>query len=164
MGFISQEWLDEFYRKLKQPPKDDMPRRAIRTLSDVPIPEKSIQAAIKDILLIDGWRVFETDAARRHHDTGSVRHPLSEPGMADLLCVRYLGDPDDPHIRDHCFSLVLWIECKRLAGKSTPEQHLWQSYERERGALVVVLGEDCEASIDGWLNWYRGSGLMRRKL
>ena len=155
------EELDDHYRKLKQPPESNMPKRAIRTLADVPVAEKSIQAAVKDLLLLDGWRVFETDAARRHHDTGSVRHPLSEPGMADMLCIRY---HEYPKINCESHASVLWIENKRLGGKSTADQKLWQSAERERGALVIVLGEDCEASIDGWLGWYRQSGLMRRKL
>ena len=140
-----------------------MPKRAIRTLADVPVPEKSIQAAIKDFLMLDGWRVFETDKQRRHHDTGSVRHPLAEPGMADMLCVRYLGcvaiNPSDVSISE-----VMWIEAKRLGGKPSLDQTIWIAAERERGALVVVLGEDCEASIDGWLESYRRSGLMRRKL
>ena len=52
----------------------------------------------------------------------------------------------------------------RLHGAANVFHELWQSAERERGALVIVLGEDCEASIDGWLGWYRQSGLMRRKL
>jgi hypothetical protein len=124
----------------------------LKRLSDIPVPESAIQAAIRDYLALDGWRVFETDRNRRHQETGSVRHPLGEAGMADLLAVRYAP------------AAVLWIEVKRKGGHVEPQQRLWHAVERERGATVVVLGEDCSASINGWLNWYARSGLMRRCL
>ena len=61
----------------------------IRKLSDVPVSEASIQKAIRDYLELDGWRVFETDATRWRHDSGTAKHPLREPGMPDLLALRY---------------------------------------------------------------------------
>jgi hypothetical protein len=124
----------------------------IRKLNAVPVSEASIQKAIRDYLELDGWRVFETDATRWRRDTRTAKHPLKEPGMADLLALRY----DPP--------AILWIEVKRKGGRVEPQQRFWHFAERLRGATVIVLGQDCEASIDGWLDWYAASGLMRRCL
>lgn len=83
--------------------------------------------------------------------------------MADLLCLRYDGDwaPSNPQLR--AMAEVMWIECKRPGEKPDTHQRIWINAERARGALVVVLGEDCECSIDSWVEWCKGSGLARRK-
>ena len=140
--------------------------RAPRTLAlaDLPAPESSIQAAIKQVLELDGWRVFETDRQRRHED-GTVRHPLSEPGAPDLLCLRYEpwnGACESP--AGLALQEVMWIEVKSRKGKARQHQKLWHAAERARGALVVVLGEDCAADWESWRIWYERSGLCRRKL
>ena len=136
--------------------------RAPRTLAlaDLPVPESSIQAAIKQVLELDGWRVFDTDKQRRHED-GTLRHPLGEAGMPDLLCLRY---EQPPGTRMPGSGMILWIENKRKGAKPRQHQKLWHAAERARGALVVVLGEDCAADWESWRIWYERSGLCRRKL
>ena len=59
---------------------------------------------------------------------------------------------------------MMWIEHKSPTGRAAPHQKAWHAAERARGALVLVAGEDFPASIDGFMEFYRRSGLMRRKL
>lgn len=99
---------------------------------------------------------------------------FGERGMADRLYIRYETDwwtnpcCDDPlhkpSIKQLSRAEVLWIEWKRLGGKAAPHQREWIAAERARGALVLLASEDFEATPEGFLVWYRGSGLMRRKI
>jgi hypothetical protein len=57
----------------------------------------------------------------------------------------------------------MWVEHKRAGGVVRPHQLAWHEAERARGALVVVATEDFEPSLDGFIEWYRVSGLLRRK-
>lgn len=114
--------------------------------------ERDINAGIKTLLELDGWHVFLMETVSRR-EWGKY---TGEVGMADILSLRYsepLGAGE-----------ILWCEGKRPHGIVAPNQRLWHSVERERGALVIVAGEDFEASCDGWLAWYRKSGLMRREI
>lgn len=135
--------------------------RAPRTLADIPVPEASIQAGIITLLQLDGWRVFETDKQRWQETR--AEHPLggSEVGMPDVLAIRYCY-PGRAELSLRKEAEVCWIECKRFGGKAAAHQKLWHSAERARGAFIVLLGEDCAASIDGWIGWYERSGLQRR--
>jgi hypothetical protein len=99
---------------------------------------------------------------------------FGELGMCDRLYIRYTyGDLarhglifDHPAKMNEIRSLaqILWIEWKRPGGKPDTHQTQWHLEERLRGALVVVAGADFPADVNGFLSWYRGSGLMRRPL
>ena len=43
-------------------------------------------------------------------------------------------------------------------------QVAWHQRERARGALTLLAGVDFPATIEGFAEWYRASGLMRRAL
>lgn len=139
--------------------------------------EKHIQETCSQFLELDGWRRLRTDpVSDRSRGKG-----FGEPGMADDLYIRY----QTPLTRslalrlgngNQAFAEVLWCEFKRERGgqgkralftkaeKAKIHQSAWHAAERARGALTVILGEDCPATIEGFQEWYRSSGLMRRKL
>ncbi len=110
--------------------------------------EKSINSGIRTILELDGWHVFAMETLWRE----DWKKGTGEPGMCDLLALRY--DPDK----------ILWIEGKRPYGIVAPNQRIWHAAERKRGAMVWVAGEDFEASVDGFLEKYKASGLCRREI
>lgn len=120
--------------------------------------ERDINAGIKTLLELDGWHVFLMETVSRR-EWGKY---TGEVGMPDILAIRYCVGPMGLFSR--VLSQVLWCEGKRPHGIVAPNQRLWHAAERERGALVIVAGEDFEASCDGWLAWYRKSGLMRREI
>lgn len=128
------------------------------------VSEAAIQEACCDILALDDWRRINTDLK---HLRGMG---VQEPGMADDLFVRYWAGLGvrGPGVADHSDLLaeaqVMWIEWKRKGGKAGDHQTAWHILERKRGALVLVAGEDFAASIEGFKAWYRGSGLMRKRI
>ncbi len=119
-------------------------------MSGLKLSEADIERTSSDYLCkVEGWRKLKTDpVSRREWGKG-----FGEKGMADALYLRY-GKPPE----------VLWIEWKSLHGEVKPHQRDWHTAERARGALTLMAGVDFPASIDGFLNWYRQSGLMRRTL
>lgn len=132
--------------------------------------EADIQIACTQLLELDGWRPLKTDpVSRREWGKG-----FGEKGMADHLYIRYLwGRLQDNALLFsrvesvqffHALSQVLWIEWKRPGEKTKPHQDTWHRDERLRGGLTLKAGEDFEATIDGFLAWYRKSGLMRRPI
>ena len=93
--------------------------------------------------------------------------------MADHLYIRYMGHKCASPARcsgEHCFphdkarSRVMWVEWKRKTGKAMAHQKQWHEIERSRGALTLIAGIDFTASIEGFQEWYRVSGLMLRKI
>jgi hypothetical protein len=133
------------------------------------ISEAQIQQACTELLLLDDWRVIHTDLK---HLRGMG---VQEPGMADDLFIRYLDGSTIVHqsaaagvrftaILKAPAAEVLWCEWKRKGGKAGDHQRNWHVLERKRGALVLVAGEDFPASIDGFREFYKASGLMRRKI
>ncbi len=141
--------------------------------------ERDIEKTCTDFLALDGWRSLKTDPVS-HREWGKG---FGEPGMADMLYIRYLYGPSGAEqcqcgipAGDGCACAeVMWIEWKRAARfskrkkcclptKAAPHQHHWHILERKRGALTLIAGEDFTASIEGFQTWYRGSGLMRRKI
>ncbi|HKT90122.1 MAG TPA: hypothetical protein VJQ59_16875 [Candidatus Sulfotelmatobacter sp.] len=140
--------------------------------------EAQIEKACTDMLEADGWRTIETDL-KRLRGLG-----VQEKGMADRLYVRYRPHPYEIHRdgRDNpraigwwqavlpCQAEVLFIEWKRIreghkaATKPSQHQLAWHAKERARGALTLIAGIDFEASIEGFIRWYRESGLMRRNI
>ena len=51
---------------------------------------------------------------------------------------------------------------RKTATKASQRQRDWHAAERARGALTLIAGEDFAASIEGFQDWYRQSGLARR--
>lgn len=119
---------------------------------------------------LDGWRPLKTDpCSDRSRGKG-----FGEEGMADHLFIRY----QDPYIGNNSagpytffrenqdvrrtFAEVLWVEFKRPGTKATAHQLTWHSVERIRGAYTVIAGRNFEPTFDGFVDWYRKSGLLRR--
>ena len=134
--------------------------------------ERDIERTCSDFLELDGWRSLKTDpVSDRARGKG-----FGEIGMADRLYIRY-GDIElfDRHIgqkepndypwmkckRWNCE--VLWIEFKSAKGKPSLKQLDWHRAERARGALTWIAGVDFPASIEGFMAFYRQSGLLRRQ-
>ena len=139
----------------------------------VVILEKHIEEACVQIMEFDGWivRKMEQNYSERK------RKVIGEPGMADRLAIRYIernqGHPRS--ITPSGVAEVLWIEFKRPRPSKTGKtwraptraaihQQAWHLLERKRGALTLIAGCDFPASIEGFTNWYRNSGLMRRTI
>jgi len=123
--------------------------------------ERDIERTCSDFLALDSWRCLKTDpVSDRQRGKG-----FGEIGMADMLYIRYA-----------CSQMmgaasidaeVLWIEWKRLDKNGKPttasaRQREWHTLERARGALTWIAGEDFPATIEGFQEFYRASGLLRR--
>lgn len=132
--------------------------------------ERAIARTCCDFLELDGWRILACEpVSRKEWGRG-----FGEKGMADTLAIRYDFDPPNeswngPRSSKLVISCrkcaeVLWIEWKAASGRLAPHQRAWHTAERARGALTLIAGEDFEASIDGFILWYRGSGLNRGKV
>lgn len=142
-----------------------------------PLLEKSIREACADILILDGWRRLPME----QNFSEKKRKTVGEPGMADDLFIRYGPGvlPETGHISSDAWRMiggcaqVMWVEWKRLlpvkrgktwgrATKASNEQKAWHALERSRGALTLIAGEDFPASVDGFRDFYKASGLARR--
>ncbi len=135
------------------------------------ISEASIQETCSQFLALDGWRRIRTDLK---HLRGMG---VQEKGMADDLFIRYwTGCINQIAMKApyESWGQILWVEWKRERGgngkralftkaeKAMIHQKAWHAQERARGALTVILGNDCPATIEGFQEWYRASGLRRR--
>lgn len=125
--------------------------------------ELHLEEAGTQVLEYDGWRSFKMEqnfSEKKQKRTG-------EAGMPDRLYIRYLAISGATKDWSE-FAEVLWIEWKRLKGKKATEtsqsQKDWQLLERKRGALIWVPGEDFPATIEGFREHYKTSGLMRRPI
>lgn len=120
--------------------------------------ESDIARTCSDLLQADGWRMLITDPV----SDKSRGKGFGELGMADRLYIRYEA------WRPSVLSLheVMWIEWKRTVRgkptKATAHQQAWHQAERARGALTLIAGEDFPATIEGFREWYRSSGLQGR--
>lgn len=133
-----------------------------------PLSEAHIQATCDDFLILDGWRVFKTDLP---HLRGLG---VQEPGMPDRQYARYLGVPcrgigcsgKQCGGQFNAPAQILWVEYKRRGGKAGAHQKAWHARERALGALTLIAGESDSfpASIEGFEEWYRQSGLQRKKI
>lgn len=131
--------------------------------------EALIEAECTKILEEDGWRPLRTDPVSDR----SKGKGFGELGMADHLYIRYcysgeaceasakIGGQWDIRARI-LHSQVIWIEFKRPGAKAKKHQTSWHTKERARGALTLIAGEDFPATVEGFRQWYRNSGLMRR--
>jgi len=136
----------------------------------VRIREKDIQRTVNDLLALDGWRHLRCDPMS---DPVRKRY-VGEVGMADELYIRY----NDARCLRHEYGVgysefddctctradVLWIEFKRPGYKARTHQLRWHHEERLKGAVVWLFGKDFPATVDGFLEHYRKSGLMRREI
>ncbi len=122
--------------------------------------EREIEQACSKLLQYDGWRMLKTDpVSRREWGKG-----FGELGMADCQYIRYRGIVATSPQRSQAAVELMWIEWKGPDGKATQLQRHWHIAERARGALTLIGGEDFPASVEGFLAWYRSSGLMRRSI
>lgn len=123
------------------------------------VSEADIEKTCTELLELDGWRTIKTDL-KFLRGLG-----VQEKGMADRLYIRYgpsprdiqRGSTKDNWLPEDCE--VMWIEWKSATGKVAAHQKDWHEAERRRGALVLVAGVDFPASIEGFQDWYRSSGL-----
>lgn len=136
--------------------------------------EKHIEQAIVDYLTLDGWICRKQE----QNFSEKKRKIVGELGMPDQQCVRYcdarhsVGMSKQSVNRLRASPELFWIEVKRERGgeigskaeKARIDQKAWHARERERGALTVILGEDCPATVDGFIEWYALSGLQRRNI
>lgn len=133
--------------------------------------EKHLQESCARILELDGWRRLRTDPVSRR-DWGKG---FGEPGMADDLFIRYMHGLQPLAYPRKEVAEVLWVEWKRLrpskrgtiwqrATRAANHQKAWHVVERARGALTLIAGEDFPATVDGFIAWYRDSGLMRHEI
>ena len=124
-------------------------------------PEWKIEEECTRLLEQDGWRALRTDPVS---DKGRGKG-FGEIGMADHLYIRYSDPPHSimPHTRS-MNSQVFWIEFKSAKGKPKKHQIEWHTKERARGALTLIAGQDFPASVEGFVAWYRASGLNRGRV
>lgn len=138
--------------------------------------EADIQSACVGFLELDGWRALRTDpCSDKARATG-----FGTKGMADHLFMRLPVRPDYVE-REHMKAVqyacafpyrsvksrascveVMWIEFKRPGTKAAKHQLDWHLAERIRGFLTLIAGLDFEPTYDGFVAWYRQSGLLRR--
>ena len=140
-----------------------------KKLTEPSVSEAQIQQACTQMLELDGWRSLRTSpVSNRARGVG-----FGEPGMADCLYIRYEPETQIPpqHRKpcDYSYAQIMWIEWKRLtkSGKPTKaawHQNAWHALERKRGALTLIAGQDFEASIEEFREWYKTSGLMRNRI
>jgi antitoxin (DNA-binding transcriptional repressor) of toxin-antitoxin stability system len=124
------------------------------------VSEAFIEGECTKILEEDDWRAWRTDPVSDHNRGKG----FGELGMADHLYIRYTPMAA---VREWRFvatapAQVMWIEFKRPGEKPKKHQTLWHIKERARGALTLIAGEDFPASVEGFRQWYAGSGLARR--
>ena len=135
--------------------------------------EADIARACSDLLALDGWRMLITDPVSNRQ----LGKGFGEVGMADRLYIRYSKYANDQRFHKQAFGMteseircevdLMWIEFKRVQAngnttKATPHQKAWHEAERARGALTLIAGQDFPATIEGFAQWYAGSGLMRK--
>ena len=125
--------------------------------SAVEWPEWKIEAECTRLLEQDGWRPLRTDPVS---DKGRGKG-FGEIGMADHLYFRYAGG-HSTYAKSE--ALVLWVEFKSGQGKPKKHQIEWHTKERARGALTLIAGQDFPASVEGFVAWYRASGLNRGRV
>lgn len=121
--------------------------------------ERDIARQIGDLLELDGWRLLWCEPMSRR-DLGKG---FGERGMADLLAIRYIGGSCKT-IPGKATAEILWCEFKAPGKKAAPHQRTWHEAERARGALTLIAGEDFACSTEGFMAWYRASGLNRGRV
>lgn len=119
--------------------------------------EAAIEKTCCQFLALDGWRILKTDPV----SNSAWGKGFGEPGMADTLCIRYLFSPVYARYERDA-AQVMWVEWKSRTGRRKQHQKEWQGRERSRGALVICAKIDFPRTIEGFAQWYAGSGLQRK--
>jgi hypothetical protein len=139
----------------------------IAATDSVEWPEWMIEADVTKLLEQDGWRALRTDPVS---DRGRGKG-FGEVGMADYLYLRYkctYGAYTKINSGPDCTWLaecqILWIEFKSCTGKPAKHQIEWHTKERARGALTWIASVDVPASVAGFVEHYRKSGLNRGRI
>jgi len=91
--------------------------------------EAEIQAAVVQLMELDGWRAFRTDPV----SDKSRGKGFGELGMPDYLLLRY--EPLSGR------GSILWIEFKAPGNEPEPHQRRWINKERAEGARVWVVDD-----------------------
>lgn len=120
--------------------------------------EAHIQKACEDFLCLDGWRIHRLE----QNYSERKRKVIGEAGAPDALAVRYHAH-DGNAVRFRAVTEVMFLEFKRPGGRPSQKQLDWHRLERARGALTLIAGQDFPATVDGFIEFYRSSGLLRRK-
>lgn len=125
-------------------------------------PEWMIEKECTRLLEQDGWRALRTDPVS---DRGRGKG-FGELGMADHLYMRYSARhcSDFANESHRAQSETLWIEFKSSKGNPQSHQIDWHTKERARGALTWIAGVDFPASVAGFVEHYRKSGLNRGRV
>lgn len=146
-----------------KPIKSPRTRKALMDLAQSLTKESHIEQTCSEWLELDGWRTLKTDpVSRKEWGKG-----FGEIGMADRLYIRYhCGEIREPTLesRKRAFCDAMWIEWKSAKGRTRGEQIGWHAQERRRGALTLIAGEQFPKTIEGFMAWYRQSGLMRGRI
>lgn len=131
------------------------------TIADITL-EADIERTITEWLALDGWIGLKTNpVSNRARGAG-----FGEVGMADYQYRRfqYLPGTLPSTILWRAQCELFWIEFKQPKGVHGRHQIAWQDRENARGAQVLALGRNVSATIEAVQEWYRRSGLMRRKI
>lgn len=138
--------------------KRGSPDRLPRSLS-----EAHIEKTCTDFLGLDGWIGMKTDPVSNKF----LGKGFGEPGMPDYQYRRYKSSSKDRAVLNGkliCGTGVpelIWIEWKKKGGKRGQHQLEWRLIEILRGGISLMAGLDFPASIEGFVEWYRTSGLQR---
>lgn len=153
-------------QKPARPPSRHFRPKDARSL----LTEAHIQQTVTESLQRDGWRAFRTEHAIERNERGGFKRRVGEVGMPDYLYIRHdhpnvaLALDLFPNMTEAEIRLeaqVLWIEFKKPGEEPTPQQLAWHTAERERGTMVLVVG-DLPTWWEDFRAWYAASGLKRR--
>jgi hypothetical protein len=129
-------------------------------------PEHMIEAECTRLLQQDDWRAISTKpVSDRGRGLG-----FGELGMADHLYIRYHDTRDSFGYQKNHTAItlaavqLLWVEFKSCKGKPSKHQIEWHTRERARGALTWIASVDFPASVAGFVDQYRESGLNRGRV
>ena len=148
-------------------------RKAKTVTADDLVSEAQVEETCTQWLALDGWIALVTDP-KQLRGLG-----VTEPGIADKQYRRagHCGLSDKQLIalfpamtiyEIRAESDLMFVEWKRVrAGKATKtsvKQDAWHAKEKLRGFLTLRAGIDFQATIREFQEFYRQSGLMRRKI
>jgi len=148
MNWTAEQFEEHMRRIAPQPVTITADDAVVETRS-----EAMIQAECTKLMQEDGWRPLRTDPVSDR----SKGKGFGEVGMADYLYIRYWAWSSASKWQAD----LLWIEYKAPKGEPQKHQTEWHTKERSRGALTLIAGVDFPASVAGFTEWYKASGLNR---
>ena len=147
-----------------------MPKTKRIITADDLVSEAQVEETCTAFLALDGWIALVTDP-KQLRGLG-----VTEPGIADRQYRRAVNRDSLPRSVEegHAYAQrlaeaeLMAIEWKRVrAGKATKtsvKQDAWHARERARGFLTLRAGIDFPATISGFQEFYRKSGLRRKNI